>query len=94
MAIMSGRGKGRKIRGKAKSRSNRVGFQFPVGRICRGLLTFRKINFMAAVYMAAVIEYLAAKILEMAGNAARDNNKSCIILKVSAARHQPTGHQE
>ena len=81
MAIMSGRGKGRKVRGKAKSRSNRVGFQFPVGMICRGLLTFRKTNFMAAVYMAAVIEYLAVKILEMAGNAARDNNKSRIISK-------------
>ena len=37
-----------------------------------GLLTLRKRNFMAAVYLAAVMEFLA-------GNAAMDNKKSCII---------------
>merc|ERR1712046_326886 len=81
--IMSGRGKGGKTKtGKTKSRSSRAGLQFPFGRIHRLL---RKGNYAqrvgagAPVYMAAVMEYLAAEILELAGNAARDNKKSRII---------------
>ena len=79
---MSGRGKGGKVKGKAKSRSSRAGLQFPVGRIHRLL---RKGNYAervgagAPVYMAAVMEYLAAEVLELAGNAARDNKKTRII---------------
>ena len=79
---MSGRGKGGKTRAKAKSKSSMAGLQFPVGRIHRLL---RKGNYAkrvgpgAAVYLAAVMEYLAAEILELAGNAARDNKKTRII---------------
>jgi histone H3/H4 len=78
---MSGRGKGGKAKGKAKSRSSRAGLQFPVGRIHRLL---RKGNYAervgagAPVYLAAVMEYLAAEVLELAGNAARDNKKTRI----------------
>lgn len=81
---MSGRGKGGKVKGKAKSRSSRAGLQFPVGRIHRLL---RKGNYAervgagAPVYLAAVMEYLAAEVLELAGNAARDNkNKKTRII--------------
>ena len=81
--IMSGRGKGAKAKGvKSKTRSSRAGLQFPVGRVHRFL---RKGNYAhrvgagAPVYLAAVLEYLAAEILELAGNAARDNKKSRII---------------
>ncbi|WFD40092.1 histone H2A [Malassezia japonica] len=67
---------------KTQSRSAKAGLQFPVGRIHRLL---RKGNYAqrvgagAPVYLAAVLEYLAAEILELAGNAARDNKKSRII---------------
>lgn len=65
-----------------RSRSVRAGLQFPVGRIHRLL---RKGNYGdrigsgAPVYLAAVLEYLVAEILELAGYSARDNKKSRII---------------
>merc|ERR1712018_100554 len=80
---MSGKGKGAgKAKSKPKSRSSRAGLQFPVGRLHRLL---RKGNYAervgagAPVYLAAVLEYLSAEVLELAGNAARDNKKSRII---------------
>ncbi|XP_060756760.1 histone H2A-like [Neoarius graeffei] len=80
---MSGRGKTSKARAKAKSRSSRAGLQFPVGRVHRLL---RKGNYAERVgagaphfYLAAVLEYLTAEILELAGNAARDNKTTRII---------------
>jgi histone H2A len=82
---MAGKGKGG--RGKAGgarpvSRSAKAGLQFPVGRIARFLKQGRyaeRIGAGAPVYMAAVLEYLAAEVLELAGNAARDNKKTRIV---------------
>ena len=67
---------------KAKSRSTRAGLQFPVGRIHRYLRKgkySKRVGSGAPVYLAAVMEYLTAEILELAGNAARDNKKKRII---------------
>merc|ERR1712112_443301 len=77
---MSGRGKAEKK--KAKSRSSRAGLSFPVGRVHRLLKKgnyAERVGSGAPVYLAAVLEYLTAEILELAGNAARDNKKSRII---------------
>jgi histone H2A len=84
--IMSGKGagKGKGGRGEKKSTtaSARAGLQFPVGRIGRYLRQGKYASRMGAgapVYLAAVLEYLCAEILELAGNAARDNKKSRIV---------------
>ena len=79
---MSGRGTGGKVVKAKKSRSSRAGLQFPVARIHRFLKKGRyskNVGAGAGVYLAAVMEYLTAEILELAGNAARDNKKSRII---------------
>jgi histone H2A len=79
---MSGRGKGGKAKAKSKTRSSRAGLQFPVGRVHRFLRKghyAERIGAGAPVYLAAVLEYLTAEILELAGNAARDNKKGRII---------------
>ncbi|KAK4424633.1 Histone H2A.1 [Sesamum alatum] len=69
-------------RKKAIPKSVKAGLQFPVGRIARFLKKGRyaqRVGVGAPIYMAAVLEYLAAEVLELAGNAARDNKKTRII---------------
>ena len=83
---MSGKGKGGRGKGKASGKSTtksvKAGLQFPVGRIGRYLKLGKyatRLGAGAPVYLAAVLEYMAAEVLELAGNAARDNKKSRII---------------
>ena len=69
---MSGRGKGKSggAKGKSVSRSAKAGLQFPVGRIARFLKKGKyaqRIGAGAPVYLAAVLEYLSAELLELAG---------------------------
>ena len=82
---MPGKGKGGRGKTgatKSVSRSSRAGLQFPVGRVHRHLREGRfaeRVGAGAPVYLAAVLEYLAAEILELAGNASRDNKKHRIV---------------
>lgn len=86
LRMPGGKGKGGRGKGpgsaKPVSRSAKAGLQFPVGRIARFMKVGRfaeRIGAGAPVYMAAVLEYLAAEVLELAGNAARDNKKTRIV---------------
>lgn len=67
---------------RRKSSSQKAGLVFPVGRIARYLKTkwtrrFR-IGKTAPPYLAAVLEYLSAEILELAGNVCGNQNKKRI----------------
>ena len=81
------KGKGKSGRGKAmtsskSTRSSKAGLTFPVGRISRYLKDGKfaeRVGTGAPIYMSAVLEYLAAEIMELAGNAAKDNKKTRIV---------------
>ena len=66
---------------KSVSRSAKAGLQFPVARIGRFLKKGKfatRVGAGAPVYLASILEYLTAEVLELAGNAAKDNKKTRI----------------
>jgi histone H2A len=67
--------------GRAQTRAARAGLQFPVGRIHRFMKAkwHGRVGGGAPIYLSAVLEYLSAEVLELAGNAARDNKRVRII---------------
>ncbi|NXD20193.1 H2AL protein, partial [Spelaeornis formosus] len=84
---MSGRGKKQAVADSSghtpkRSKSAKAGLQFPVGRVFRHLRRGKyadRIGSGAAIYLAAVLEYLTAEVLELAGNAAHENKKTRIL---------------
>lgn len=81
MSEKSSTGKSDKSNPRQRTRSSKAGLQFPVGRVHRFL---REGHFAprvaegSAIYLTAVLEYLTAEVLELAGNAAIDNRKTRI----------------
>ncbi|KAJ7281788.1 histone-fold-containing protein, partial [Mycena rebaudengoi] len=78
-----GKGKGKTIPppGGRVSLSTKAGVVFPVGRIRRYLKAGcqYRVSVAASVYLAGVLEYLMAELLELAGNCAIDHKKVRII---------------
>ncbi len=82
MAAAKGKAKGKARSTKQTSRSSRAGLNFPVGRIARFLKDGRyaqRVGAGAAVYLAAVLEYLTAELLELSGNNAKLMKRTRII---------------
>lgn len=77
--ILYAAGKAAGIKKKGISKSQKAGLIFPVLHFLRTMRHgkyAKQVVVGAAVYLTAVLEYLAAEVMELAGNAARDNKKS------------------
>ncbi|XP_041058993.1 histone H2A, sperm-like [Carcharodon carcharias] len=69
-------------KGAPRPSSSRAGLRLPIGHIHRLLRKghyAERVGAGGPIYLATILEYLAAEILKLAGNVARDNKKTCII---------------
>lgn len=68
--------------GKNTSTSSKAGLCFPVPRLRKSLKEggyAKRVPIGAGIYLTAVIEYIVAEILELAGNSAKEQKKNRII---------------
>ena len=82
MVAAKGKAKGKAAGKGAVSRSAKAGLSFPVGRIARMLKHGRyseRVGLGAPVYLAAVLEYLVAELLEVSVMVVRESKKNRII---------------
>ena len=78
---MPGRKAGVSNKGKTVSRSVKAGVNFPVGRIQRFIkqgMYSRRVGASAACYMAAVLEYVVAEIIEVSSDVADEHKKMAL----------------
>ncbi|XP_004239194.1 probable histone H2A.3 [Solanum lycopersicum] len=78
---MAGEWKNLGSNAKRRSRSSKAGLKFSVARISRFLKVgkyVKRVGAGAPVFLAAVLEYLAVEVLELAGVAARNDKKTRI----------------
>ena len=81
MAAAKGKAKGKAMGSKQTSRSQKAGLTFPVGRIARLLKRGKyasRVGMTAPVYLAAVLEYLVAEILELSAGSCQKHKKTRI----------------
>ena len=88
---------GKKAKGMKKSASTRAGLQFRVGKDIRAFLgsKHQRVSMLAKIALAAVLEYLCAEILELSGNASKENKRQRITprsLKLAVANDAELAH--
>ena len=80
-----------------RSRSRRAGLHFPVGRVHRHLrkgLYASRIGSFAPVYLAAVMEYLCAEIIELAGESRLYSNLTWLLYFIFVKVFSPEKSEE
>ena len=69
-------------RRKRISNSKKAGLEFPVSRCKQFLKKYKKnIGSLAPVYLAAVLEYITAELLELSGNVSRDHRRQTMKIR-------------
>ena len=82
MVAAKGKAKGKASGHKQVSRSAKAGLTFPVGRLARLLKKggySERVGIGAPVFLAAVLEYLVAELLEVSVMVVREHKKNRII---------------